>query len=164
MKLRRQELILELVEREVLRSQEELRARLRRRGVEATQATISRDIRDLKLVKRAVDGAYQRMNGQPGRPAGGLETLGRLAAEFLSDVESVQQLVVLRTGAGQAQPLALAIDRAQLPEAVGTIAGDDTILLIARDARRAGSLAKRLKRLASGIALPDSPQTAGRRR
>ena len=148
MKARRQELILELVEREVLRSQEELRARLRRRGVDATQATISRDIRDLGLVKRAVDGAYQRMNGQPGPSGTALGALGRLAAEFLRDVDCVQQLVVLRTGAGQAQPLALAIDRADLPEAVGTIAGDDTILLIARDGRRAASLAKRLKGLA----------------
>jgi transcriptional regulator of arginine metabolism len=162
MKLRRQELILELVEREVLRSQEELRARLRRRGVEATQATISRDIRDLKLVKRAADGAYQRMNGQPGHSAAGLGAVERLAAEFLRDVDCVQQLVVLRTGAGQAQPLALAIDRAQLPEAVGTIAGDDTILLIARDVRRAASLAKRLKRLAAGA--PQGPESPGRYR
>jgi transcriptional regulator of arginine metabolism len=151
MKLRRQELILELIEREVVRSQEELRARLRRRGVNATQATLSRDIRDLGLVKRAADGAYQRMNGQPGHSASALDALGRLAAEFLRDVERVQQLVVVRTGAGQAQPLALAIDRAQLPEAVGTIAGDDTILVIARDARHAASLAKRLKGL-TGVA------------
>ena len=53
--------------------------------------------------------------------------------------------MVLRTGVGQAQPLAIAIDRTQLPEAVGTIAGDDTILIIARDARRAAALAKRLE-------------------
>ena len=57
----------------------------------------------------------------------------------------MQQLVVVRTGAGQAQPLAVAIDRAQLPEAVGTIAGDDTILVIARDERRAAALVKRLE-------------------
>jgi transcriptional regulator of arginine metabolism len=60
----------------------------------------------------------------------------------------VQQLVVVRTGVGQAQPLAFAIDRAQLPEAIGTIAGDDTILVVARDPRRATALAKRLERLA----------------
>jgi transcriptional regulator of arginine metabolism len=57
----------------------------------------------------------------------------------------VRQLVVLRTGAGQAQPLALAIDRARLREAVGTIAGDDTILVIARDDRRAAALVRRLE-------------------
>jgi transcriptional regulator of arginine metabolism len=148
MKARRQELILDLVERELLHSQEELRDRLRQCGVAATQATISRDIRDLGLVKRAVDGAYQRLDGQPGPPARTMAALERLAAEFLRQVDHVQQLVVLRTGAGQAQPLALAIDRARLPEAVGTIAGDDTILLIARDGRRAASLARRLRALA----------------
>ena len=60
----------------------------------------------------------------------------------------MRQLVVVRTGVGQAQPLALAIDRAQLPEAVGTIAGDDTILVIAKDDRRAATLARRLGTLA----------------
>jgi transcriptional regulator of arginine metabolism len=148
MKTRRQELILDLVERELLHSQEELRDRLRERGVVATQATISRDIRDLGLVKRAVDGAYQRLDGMPEQSERAMVTLERLAAEFLRQVDHVQQLVVLRTGPGQAQPLALAIDRTQLPEAVGTIAGDDTILLIARDGRRAASLAKRLRALA----------------
>ena len=71
--------------------------------------------------------------------------LERAAGEYLRHVERVQQLVVLRTGAGQAQPLALAIDRAQLAEAVGTIAGDDTILVIARDGRRAAALARLLE-------------------
>jgi transcriptional regulator of arginine metabolism len=65
--------------------------------------------------------------------------------DYLRRVERVQQLVVVRTGVGQAQPLALALDRAQLPETVGTIAGDDTILIIARGARGAAALLKRLK-------------------
>jgi transcriptional regulator of arginine metabolism len=148
MKNRRQHLILELVERELLHSQEEVRHRLRRHGVEATQATISRDIRELGLVKRAMDGAYQRVDDEPRRPRSAISALERSAAEFLQHVDRVQQLVVLRTGAGQAQPLALAIDRAHLPEAVGTIAGDDTILLVARDSRRAADLARRLRALA----------------
>ena len=152
MKARRQGLILELIDREPLHSQEEVRHRLHQQGVKATQATISRDIKDLGLVKRAVDGAYQRLEGQRGRtgtPRTTTSALERAASEFLHSVECVQQLVVLRTGAGQAQPLALAIDRAELPEAVGTVAGDDTILLIARDGRRAASLAKRLRELAA---------------
>jgi transcriptional regulator of arginine metabolism len=77
-----------------------------------------------------------------------MNALERLAAEILRTVERVQQLVVIRTGAGQAQPLALAIDRAQLDEVVGTIAGDDTILVIARDERRASALVRRLEGLA----------------
>jgi transcriptional regulator of arginine metabolism len=67
-----------------------------------------------------------------------------LSAEFLLRVDRVQQLVVVRTGAGQAQALALAIDRARLPETVGTIAGDDTILIIAKDGRRAAQVVRRL--------------------
>jgi transcriptional regulator of arginine metabolism len=73
--------------------------------------------------------------------------LRKAATEFLTRVERVQQLVMLRTGPGQAQILAVAIDGAELPEVVGTLAGDDTILVIARDARRAGELVKRLDRL-----------------
>ena len=79
------------------------------------------------------------------RPETAVDALERAAAEYLRRVDRVQQLVVLRTGAGQAQPLAIALDRAQLSEAVGTIAGDDTILVIGRGARGAAALVKRLK-------------------
>jgi transcriptional regulator of arginine metabolism len=144
MKTRRQAVILELIDREGLHSQELLRRRLRQRGFEATQATISRDIADLGLVKRAGDGAYQRAGADATNPETALTALERAAAEFVRHIERVQQLVVIRTGAGQAQPLALAVDRAQLPEAVGTIAGDDTILIVARDSHGAAALAKRL--------------------
>ena len=148
MKSRRQGAILELVDREPLHSQEQLRRRLHQRGFDATQATISRDIKELGLVKRAGDGAYQRPGVDTTNPETALVALERAVGEFLRDVEHVQQLVVIRTGVGQAQPLALAIDRAQLSEAIGTIGGDDTILVIARDARRAAALARRLERFA----------------
>jgi transcriptional regulator of arginine metabolism len=149
MKARRQASILDIVDHEPLHSQEQLRRRLHRHGFDATQATISRDIKELGLVKRAGDGAYQRPGVDTTNPATALAALERASAEFLRRVERVQQLVVIRTGVGQAQPLAIAIDRAQLPEAVGTIGGDDTILVIARDARRAATLVKRLEGYAS---------------
>ena len=145
MKTRRQALILEIVDREPLHSQEQLRRRLHKRGFDATQATISRDIKELGLVKRAGDGAYQRPGVDTTNPEAALVALERAAAEFLRRVERVQQLVVIRTGVGQAQPLAITIDRAQLPEAVGSIGGDDTILVIARDGKRAAALVKRLE-------------------
>ena len=145
MKARRQALILELIDGDPLHSQEQLRRRLRQRGFDATQATISRDIADLGLVKRAGDGAYQRPGADTLDPETALTALERAAAEFLSRVERVEQFLVVRTGRGQAQALAEALDRARLPEAVGTIAGDDTILIIARGARRAAALAKRLE-------------------
>jgi transcriptional regulator of arginine metabolism len=145
MKARRQAVILELVDREALHSQDHLRRRLHRRGFDTTQATISRDIKALGLVKRAGDGAYQRPGVDTTNPQTARTALERATAEFLRRAERVQQLVVIRTGVGQAQPLALAIDRAQLAEAVGTIAGDDTILIVARDGRRAAALVRRLE-------------------
>ena len=145
MKTRRQALLLELIDREAVHSQEVLRRRLLQRGFEATQATISRDIKELGLVKRSGDGAYQRSGAEALNPETALAALERAAAEFLRNIERVQQLVVVRTGRAQAQALAEALDRARLPEVVGTIAGDDTILVVARGARGAASLTKRLK-------------------
>src|SRR5438552_17677905 len=145
MKARRQAVILDLIDRDPLHSQEQLRRRLRQRGFDATQATISRDISDLGLVKRSGDGAYQRLGAEAPNPETARTALERAATEFMRRVDRVQQLVVVRTGVGQAQPLAIALDRAQLAEAVGTIAGDDTILVVARGARAAAALVKRLK-------------------
>jgi transcriptional regulator of arginine metabolism len=148
MKARRQAVILELIDREALHSQEQLRRRLHQRGFDATQATISRDIKELGLAKLAGDGAYRRAGVDVPNPETALAALERAAGQFLRRADRVQQLVVLRTGRGEAQALAEAIDRAQLAEAVGTIGGEDTILVIARDARRAALLAKRLERFA----------------
>src|SRR4249919_1422603 len=144
MKARRQALILELLGKEPIRNQEQLRRGLKTLGVVATQATLSRDIKDLGLVKRAGDGAYQRQAAAAPPPSTAASTLSRAVTEFVTGVARVQQLVVLRTGPGQAHAAAIAIDRAQLPDVVGTIAGDDTILVIARDPQRARSLTERL--------------------
>src|SRR6195256_4704855 len=84
MKARRQGVILELVDLEALHSQEQLRRRLHQRGFDATQATISRDIADLGLVKRAGDGAYQRPGADTSNPETALTALERAAAAFLS--------------------------------------------------------------------------------
>jgi transcriptional regulator of arginine metabolism len=135
--------ILELVEREPITSQEQLRERLRARGIEATQATLSRDIRDLALIKRAADGAYRRAGPEVATSEPGTD-LRTAVDEYLRRHEAVEQLLVLKTGAGQAQPLAVAIDRAGLSEIVGTIAGDDTILVICRSVADASTLSRRL--------------------
>src|SRR5690606_28075518 len=141
MKARRQSVILEVVGREPVRSQEQLRQRVRAAGFDVTQATLSRDIRELGLVKGGADGAYQAP-AAPGTAGGGgaRPLLHRAIAEYMTRVDRVQQLVLLRTGPGQAQLLGVAIDSARLPEVVGTLAGDDTILVIAPDARRAKTL------------------------
>ncbi len=143
MKARRQAAILDLVAREAIQSQRALQQRLRGRGFRATQATLSRDIAELGLLKRAGDGGYQAAGqaGAAGAPAGALE---RAVRDSLLRLDRVQQLVVLKTGAGQAQPLALALDRADLPGLVGTIAGDDTVLAIARTPPHAAASVRRV--------------------
>ena len=149
MKARRQSAILDVVEHEAVRSQEQLRHLLSSRGFDVTQATLSRDIKELGLLKRSSDGAYQPSGEDSTSPASALDTLSRALSEYLVNIEPVQQLVVLKTGAGQAQLLGLAIDRSRLPEVAGTLAGDDTILIIARDPKSAQAVVKQLRDLAS---------------
>ena len=145
MKSYRQSAILEIVDREAMTSQEQLRERLRARGIEATQATLSRDIRDLGLIKRPADGAYRRAGAAAGSGVDPEVECRTAVDDYLRRYDVVDQLVVLKTDAGQAQPLAVAIDRAGLAEIVGTIAGDDTILVICRSAPDAAGLSKRLE-------------------
>ena len=149
MKSRRQSAILEVVEQEAVRSQEQLRQRLASRGFAVTQATLSRDVKELGLLKRSSDGAYQPAGAAAAPAPTTIGALGRALTEYLMDIEPVQQLVVLKTGPGQAQLLGLAIDRARLEEVAGTLAGDDTILIIARDAKGAQAVAKQLRDLAN---------------
>ncbi len=148
MKAQRLSAILDVVEHEAVRNQEQLRQRLAARGFAVTQATLSRDIKELGLLKRSSDGAYQPASIEETPPPTALGTLGKALTEYLINLEPVQQLIVLRTGAGQAQILGLAIDRARMPEVVGTLAGDDTILIIARDAKNALAVVKKLRDLA----------------
>jgi transcriptional regulator of arginine metabolism len=152
MKTRRLTAIRQIVEREPVHSQEELRRRLQTMGFDVTQATLSRDIKEIGLVKRAADGAYQPAgtnHGAPSSPAAAAVALSRALGEFLLSVDVSQQLLVLKTGPGQAQLLALAIDRAQLSDVLGTIAGDDTILIICRDPRCAQSARATIEHLTS---------------
>ena len=146
-KPRRQSVILDVIQRSPVRSQEQLRRSLRAAGFDVTQATLSRDIRELGLVKGGVDGAYQAP-GIPLVPNGKAAEmmLQRAVAEYLLRVDRVQQLVLLRTGLGRAQALCVTIDDAHLPEVVGTVAGEDTVLVIAPDTKRAKALVKRLER------------------
>jgi transcriptional regulator of arginine metabolism len=149
MKSWRQSQILDVIDHEALPSQELLRKRLAERGISATQATISRDLKELGLVKRAGDGAYVRPGaGAPG-PASG-EHLRRAVASLVRGLERVDPLIVVRTDRGQAQGLAEWIDRAQLPEVAGTLAGDDTILLVCRGAEQAAALAHKLSEMVRG--------------
>ena len=149
MKARRQSAILELVSGRPVRSQDALRRLLAAMGIPATQATISRDVKELGLVKRAADGAYQAAQGAAA-PAIPDERVRRAVAEYLRHVERVQQLLVLKTDPGQAQPLAFALDHAAWPEVVGTVAGDDTILVVLRTEGGARTVGRRVERWVAG--------------
>jgi transcriptional regulator of arginine metabolism len=144
MKPARHSAILEIVDREAVSSQEQLRDRLRERGIETTQATLSRDVRELGLIKRSADGAYRRAGAELDDPVDPNVLFRTAVDDYLRRHDVVEQLIVLKTDPGQAQPLAVAIDRAGLPEIVGTIAGDDTILVICRSASIAAGLSQRL--------------------
>lgn len=149
MKARRQSAILEIVDHGAVSSQEQLRRLLHERGIEATQATLSRDIRDLGLVKRSVDGAYRRPDAAD-EPADHLEEFETAVAGYLRRHDRVDQLIVLKTDAGYSQPLAEAIDRARLPQTIGTIAGENTILVICRSPADAEGFQQRLDELMRG--------------
>lgn len=153
MKGNRHGVILDVIARESITSQEMLRQRLQAEGVAVTQATLSRDLKELGVVKRASDGAYQRLPTTGPAPMDAIGNLQRITAEFLTRAERSEQLVVLRTDPGQAPLLALGIDRANLLEVLGTVAGDDTILVICRDALAAQGLVQRLDAWRSAVAL-----------
>ena len=151
MKSYRQSLVLELVDGEPIYSQEQLRSQLKARGIDVTQATLSRDIRDLGLVKAAADGAYKRpMAGAAAVPPDAGAVLKRVVAGSLRKFEVVQQLVVLQTESAQAQPLSEAIDRARLPDVAGTISGDNTILVICRGEKEAQAFTRQLDEWVKG--------------
>ena len=135
MKERRQRAILTLVSTRPVRSQEDLAELLERQGFEATQATISRDIKELGLAKVPMkDGnAHQFKYVLPSADVSFTSRLHRLVAELVSSVKSSVNLIVLRTPPGSGMMLAAAIDEAQWPEIIGTIGGDDTILVIVQD-------------------------------
>ena len=150
MKTYRQSAILDLVSQQAVRSQDALRRQLAARGIKATQATISRDIKELGLVKRAADGAYQTAQPETRSAAVTGDRARRAVVEYLRRADRVQQLLVLKTDPGQAQPLAFALDQVAWPEVAGTVAGDDTILVVTRTERNARMLDRRLERWAKG--------------
>ncbi|WP_028471555.1 arginine repressor [Nocardioides alkalitolerans] len=156
----RQRRIIDLLEQHEVRSQPELAELLAARGVHVTQATLSRDLVELDAVKvRARSGVlvyavpaeggdrtptHVRDSASPG------SRLAKLCGELLVSAEAAGNLVVLRTPPGAAQYLANAVDKADLTDILGTIAGDDTVLLIGRDPTGGDEVARRFTALADG--------------
>ena len=140
-KLSRHAAVRNIISAREVSSQEELRRLLFRRGHRVTQATLSRDIHQLGLVKTAE--GYKVPQGEEAEIH--LPSIERLIQEFVYDVMAAQNLVVVKTSPGSAQPVSAAIDAEEWTEVVGTIGGDDTILAIAPNAKLAGKLAQRIR-------------------
>lgn len=129
--------ILKLIRTRSIFTQDELARALKERGLEATQVTLSRDIRELGLVKTGE--GYREMERETSNVQ-----FAALAAEFLRDVRQAQNQIVLRTAPGHASSVAVALDDEEWPDVVGTIAGDDTILVICPDETTAKTVCRKL--------------------
>lgn len=150
MKQLRQRAIRDLVDQRPIRTQQELAAALRERGFRTTQATISRDVAELGLVKAARDGA--QVYALPPRlieaEVSGEDRLRRLLRDLPVEVREAGLLLVVKTLPGSAHPIAAALDRARWPEVAGSIAGDDTVFVAAPDRASLQRAKRRLLHLA----------------
>jgi transcriptional regulator of arginine metabolism len=144
-KTARHKAILDLLDGGPVENQEALQQVLERRGFEVGQATLSRDIHELKLVKGP--GGYRRA-AETAAGEGVLPSVMQLARQFVVEVRQAQNMLVVKTTVGSAQPVAAAFDASRWPEVVGTIAGDDTVLIVAADKKKAHALARRIRELA----------------
>lgn len=151
MKRLRQQQIRDLIGSRPIRTQQELAAALRDRGFRATQATVSRDIAEMGLVKVARVGG-ERVYALPARPGPPEKSADERLAMILRDlpvtIRSAGLIVVLRATPGSAHPIAAALDRTRWPEVVGSIAGDDTVFVVCQDRPATERLGRRLARLA----------------
>lgn len=146
MKRRRQQAILDLVRAEPLSSQQAILERLRRRGFDVTQPTVSRDLDELGLARvRDAQGRLRYALPEAAAPAGGVERLRHLLDEFALSIEASGSLVVLKTPPGAANAVAQVLDQVGVEDVIGTVAGDDTILVVARDGVPGRSVADRLR-------------------
>jgi transcriptional regulator of arginine metabolism len=144
MKRRRHNAILEIIRSGEISSQEELMRGLEARHIEVSQSTLSRDIQELRLAKTG--GVYTVVDSdQASKPSE--ESAGRIIREFLVDVDVAQNIVVVKTGPGHASTVSQAIDETGWPEAIGSIAGENTVFIAVRSERDGRKLERRIREL-----------------
>ena len=144
----RQAAIVDLVSAHVVGSQEELRQLLLAKGMDVTQATLSRDLRDLGLARVSADVGVRYVMPESLGDGEDKPLLGSLLPQLFSRINGVGELIVLHTVRSGAQPIAEAIDQEEFDEVLGTIAGDDTILIVTKSAEAREQLTRRLLALA----------------
>jgi transcriptional regulator of arginine metabolism len=150
-KSKRQQAILSLVSRERLASQEEIRARLEYLGLKATQSTISRDIEELGLARVHDQGGLRYVVPGEGQAPAPVRLLKHALEEFALSLIPTDSMLVIRTPAGSASALAEALDRVSLPEAAGTVAGDNTIFVVPREGSNARDVQRALTQVMEAI-------------
>jgi transcriptional regulator of arginine metabolism len=146
----RQAAIIDLVSAHVVASQEDLRQLLVARGMDVTQATLSRDLRDLGLARVSAEDGARYVVPDSLSDNGSKPLLEKLLPQLFSRIDGVGEMIVLHTVRSGAQPIAEAIDQEEFDEVLGTIAGDDTILIVTRSAEARATLTRRLVDLAGG--------------
>ena len=146
----RQQAILEIIEDSVVQNQAQLVAFLQRRGIAAAQATVSRDIKRLGLIKRPARRGYRYASPETvSSRRRGRRQLRQACEQFLTKIDSGDSLLVLRTLTGRANALAVAIDESNIAEITGTLAGDDTVLLVMREAENRAKVRQMLEEMVS---------------
>lgn len=146
----RQAAIIDLVSAHVVASQEDLRQLLVARGMDVTQATLSRDLRDLGLARVSAEDGARYVVPDSLSDGGSKPVLEKLLPQLFSRIDGVGEMIVLHTVRSGAQPIAEAIDQEEFDEVLGTVAGDDTILIVTRSAEARTALTRRLAELAGG--------------
>lgn len=148
MKFQRQAAIIDLISNHEIDTQEELTARLREMGFHSTQATISRDIKELRLIKIASsNGGYKYSIAESEQDSGLVPRVRNIFRECVIKVDVAQNLVVIKTITGMANAAAFALDTMKISEIVGTIAGDDNVLIILRDNESAENFFEQTKEM-----------------
>lgn len=148
MKNNRQAMILEIISRENIETQEQLLSRLQERGITSTQATISRDIKQMHLIKQPVgQGVYKYAVSDNRTRLNFAEKLRTIFRESITSIASAQNIVVIKTMPGLASAACSALDNMDLPYMVGSLAGDDTAFLLMKDTESAESFCREIREM-----------------
>lgn len=150
MKNKRQEAILELIGRYEIQKQEELIRLLEERGFRATQATVSRDIRELKIMKGTGEGGVHKYV-VPGKRQQNIPSFNSALTDSVVRVDCAENLIVVKTFPGMASAVASCLDSFNIPEIIGCVAGDDAILVVVRSREETPELCNKLRRMIEGV-------------
>ena len=145
----RQKALLDVIAEQAVSTQAELKDLLKARGIDADQATLSRDIRELGLIKTADDGTHYRYAPVESVAPPVHTKASAILARLVRKIDCSGNLLVIKTDPGEASPIGLALDRMAWSEVVGTVAGDDTLLVVVKEGSPARKLAKKILDLKS---------------